>query len=297
MVIEKSGKVTERILLLGRRESCVYVLDGSAECALIGGGMIHIIPDVIEQLSDFNIDEEKIKRIIILHSHFDHCGIVPFFKKRWPWAKVTASRRAGELLSTPKVVETIEFLNQALLAECGLGEKIKDLDIESDGIDVEDVVAEGDALCCGDLSLEVIDVPGHSSCSMAVYVPREKALFASDAGGIPIGDKIFTAANSNFDKYQKSLKKMAGYEIDVFLAEHFGARSGDDARDYLHRSIDSAKDTRKILEESYSRTGNVEKSTEEITARFMRGVPDGFMSKDVFALVIGQMVNYIAKQM
>ncbi len=46
---------------------------------------------------------------------------------------------------------------------------------------------------------------------------------------------------------------MAGYEIDVFLADHFGARTGDDARDYLHRSIDSAIDTRKIPEESYSR--------------------------------------------
>lgn len=297
MVIEKPGKVTERILLFGQRESCVYVLDGNTEYALIGGGMIHIITDVIEQLSALNIDEEKIKRIMILHSHFDHCGIVPFFKKRWPWAKVTASLRSRELLSTPKVVETIEFLNQVLLAEYGLEEKIKDLGIESYGIEVEEVVAEGDALSCGDLSLEVLDVPGHSSCSMAVYVPREKAMFASDAGGIPFGDKIFTAANSNFDEYQKSLRKMAGYEIEVFLAEHFGARTGDDARDYLHRSIDSAKDTRKILEESYSRTGNVEKSTEELTVRFMKEVPDGFMSKDVFALVIGQMMNYIAKQM
>ena len=28
----------------------------------------------------------------------------------------------------------------------------------------------------------------------------------------------------------------------------------------------------------------------------MKNVPDGFMPKDVFALVIGQMMNYIAKQ-
>lgn len=297
MIIEKPGKVTERILMLGRRESCVYLLEGKEEHVLLGGGMVHIIPDVIEQLNALDIDEEKIKRIIILHAHFDHCGIVPFFKKRWPGAKVTASLRARELLSTPKVVETIKFLNQVLLAEYGLENKIKDLGMESYNIDVEEVVAEGDAFSCGDLSLEVIDVPGHSSCSMAVYVPREKAMFASDAGGIPFGDKIFTAANSNFDKYQQSLKKMAGYEIDVFLAEHFGARTGDDARNYLHRSIDSAKDTRKILEESYRRTGNVEKSTEEITVRFMKEVPDGFMSQDLFALVIGQMMNYIAKQM
>lgn len=297
MIVERPGKVTDRIFLLGRKESCVYLLKGNGEYALLGGGMVHIISDVKEQLSAFGVDEEKIKRVIILHSHFDHCGLVPFFKKRWPWAKITASLRAKELLSNPKVVETIEFLNQALLAKYGLAQKVKRPDIESYGVDVEETVTEGDTLFCGDLSLKVIDVPGHSSCSIAVYVPREKAMFASDAGGIPFGDKIFTAANSNFDKYQKSLEKMAGYEINVYLAEHFGARTGAEAKVYLQRSIESAKATRKILEESYIQTGDVEKSTKEITGRFMKDVPDSFMSENVLALVIGQMLNFIAKQM
>ena len=86
MVIIQPGSVTNRILLLGRKESCVYLLKGDEELALIGGGMVHIVPDVIKQLQNFRIPEDKIKRIIILHAHFDHCGIVAFFKKRWPWA-------------------------------------------------------------------------------------------------------------------------------------------------------------------------------------------------------------------
>ena len=94
MIIDRPGWVTERILLLGRRESCVYVLKGNDEFVLLGGGMIHIVPDLLNQLNEFGIGEDKIKRIIILHSHFDHCGIVSFFKKRWPWATVTASERA-----------------------------------------------------------------------------------------------------------------------------------------------------------------------------------------------------------
>ena len=194
VVIDKPGKVTDRILLLGQKESCVYILKGESEYALLGGGMSYIVPDVIEQLKDFNVEEKKINRIMILHSHFDHCGIVPFFKRRWPWVKVTASARAKELLSNPKVVESIEFLNQILLAEHGREKQAQELGLEFSGLDVEEVVAEGDLITCGDLSMEVIDVPGHSSCSIAVYVPREKAMFASDAGGIPFGDKVFTAA-------------------------------------------------------------------------------------------------------
>jgi glyoxylase-like metal-dependent hydrolase (beta-lactamase superfamily II) len=297
VIIDRPGKVTDRILLLGRKESCVYILKGEEEYALLGGGTAYIVPEVVEQLKEFSIAEQKIKRIVVLHSHFDHCGIVPFFKKRWPWAKVTASSRAKDLLSDPKVIASIDYLNKALIAEHGREEEGEDLGLEFSGIDVEEVVKGGDILSCGDLSMEVIDVPGHSSCSVAVYVPGEKAMFASDAGGVPLGDQVFTSANSNFDKYQESLEKMAGYEIEVYLAEHFGARTGDDGRGYLEKAMEAAIKTRGILEASYASTRDVKKSTEEVTDRLMTMLPESFMPRDIIAMVAGQMLRYIARQM
>jgi len=88
MIIDHPGKVTERIFLLGEKASCVYLLKGNSEYAILGGGMTYVVPDVIRQLQEFNIEEKKIKQMVILHSHFDHCGIVPFFKRRWPWIKI-----------------------------------------------------------------------------------------------------------------------------------------------------------------------------------------------------------------
>lgn len=296
MIIDHPGNVTERILLLGEKASCIYLLKGESEYAILGGGMTYIVPDVIRQLQEFNIEEKNIKQMVILHSHFDHCGIIPFFKRRWPWIKITASARAKELLDKPKVIESISSLNGMLLAERGLEEKAETLGLEFGEINVDHIVGEGDVISCGDLAMEVIETPGHSSCSIAVYVPQEKAMFASDAGGIPFGDKVFTAANSNFDRYQDSLEKMAGYEIDVYLAEHFGARTGDDGRDYLKQSINDAMETRGILEASYRKTKDVQKSTQEITDRFLKWMPDGFMPRDIIEIVIGQMLKYIAAQ-
>ncbi len=294
MIIEKPGFVTDRILFLGRKESCVYLLKGVEEFALLGGGLAYIIPDIIKQLKSFNIEEKKIKRIIILHSHFDHCGIVSYFKRRWPWVSITASARAKELLDKPEVMESISSLNQKILTELGLEQQDKDIGIEFDRINIDDVVKEGDILSCDDLSMNVMEVPGHSSCSIAIFVPQEKAMFASDAGGIPIGDRIFTAANSNFDKYQESLQKMARHEIEIYLTEHFGARTGSDGRHFLQKSMDAAMETRSILEASYAKTKDIKKSTKEITDTVMEWVPEGFMPKEIITMVIGQMIRFVA---
>ncbi len=295
MIINQPCKITDRIFLLGRKESCIYLLKGKEEYTILGGGMVHIVPEVIEQLKRFNIEEERIKRIIILHSHFDHCSIVPFFKKRWKWATITASEKAKELLANPKVIESIEAMNQDILKKYGRQKKGETLGLSFSGIDVEEVIKGGDVLSCGDLSMEVIDTPGHSSCSVAVYVPEEKAMFGSDAGGIPFGDDVFTAANSDFDKYQKSLNKISEYDIDIYLAEHYGVITGEDARYFLQKSISSAKETRKMLEESLLRTKDVKKSTLEITDRIMEKAPHDFLPRDVIAIVAGQMLRYISK--
>lgn len=296
MVIDKPGKVTDRIFLLGTKESCVYLLMGRNAYTILGGGAAYITPEVLRQLKDFGIEEKRIQRLIILHSHFDHCGMVPFLKKRWPWIEITASARAKELLLSPKIVESIHALNQVLLTEHGKEELANEMGIEFSGVDVERIVKEGDVVVCGDLNMEIIETPGHSSCSIAVYVSKEKAMFASDAGGIPIGNQVFTAANSNFDQYQQSIQKLAEYDIDVYLAEHYGALIGAHGRNYLYKSMDAARETRRTMEASLERTRDVKKSTEEMTDMFMALVPEDFMPRDIIAVVAAQMLRYIAKQ-
>ena len=123
MVIQEPGTVTERITLLGLRESCVYLLDGREEYALLGGGMVTAIPTVLEQITGLGIDVRKIRRIVITHAHFDHVGIVPYFRRLWPWLKASASQRARENLSRPAVIKAIVDFNALLLLQAGIAER------------------------------------------------------------------------------------------------------------------------------------------------------------------------------
>lgn len=295
-MIDKPGYITDHVLLLGRRESCVYLLKGTQACAILGGGSIHIIPDILEQLQFFGIDASRIQHLVILHSHFDHVGIIPFFKRRWPWTTVMASARGQSTLQDPRAIASIQMMNQIVLQNYQRQHLMDELQLEFKGLAVEQALCEGDELSCDDLLLRVLEVPGHSSCSIALYLERDKALFTSDAAGIPIGQTIFTAANSNFDKYQASLQKMMRYDIEYLLAEHYGAACGDDAHTFLARSIQAAAETRTILEEVWTRTQDLKQGTEEITDRLMQQVPSDFLPRPVIEIVVGQMLKYIAKQ-
>jgi len=295
MIIQEPGRVTERITLLGRKESCIYLLDGGSEYAMLGGGMTYVIPDVLSQLANLGIDARKISRIIILHAHIDHVGIVSFFKRRWPWLTITASQRARENLLKPKMAKAILDFNTLLLSQAHMAERASEFGLDLENIEVDEVVKEGDIIACGDRTLEIIETPGHSSCSIAVYIREEKALMASDAGGIPFGDQIFTGANSNFDQYQASLEKMARYPALVHMAEHYGAFTNEDARQFLPRSITSAKMTRTLIEESLKRTGDVDQTVAEIAQMLAQEAKGYFLPMEVMTMVLGQMTRYLAK--
>jgi glyoxylase-like metal-dependent hydrolase (beta-lactamase superfamily II) len=297
MIFNSPGKVTDRITLLGRRESCVYLLDGITEYAILGGGMTYIVPDVQKQIAKAGIDEKLISRLVIHHSHFDHVGIIPYFKKRWPWVSVTASARGAAQLAKPAVIDAIKGINCMVLANNGLADKAGELGLNFDTIPVDDRPNEGETRRLGDLTLEFMMVPGHSTCSMAVYVPELKALFASDAGGIPFEGQVFAAANSNFDLYQASLVKMSGYDVDFHGAEHYGAFTGEDARSFIPKSTEAAIETRKMIEDSLKKTNSASVTSEEITNWIAANAGKYFLPRDVLKMVVDQMTGWLAKSM
>jgi len=294
-MIAEPGKVTERITLLGAPESCFYHLDGGGEAVVIGGGMAYLAPRILPQIEAFAVDVKKITKLIVLRTHFDHCGLVPYLKKLWPWIKVAASERGRSRLSDPRVTQTIAASNQMAIARAGLDEEATRLGFEFTGIEVQQALKEGDRLVCGDVAIDILEVPGHSSCSIAAYVPEEKALFVSDAAGVHYKDFVFAAGNSNYDLYQKSLHRMAAYPVETVLLEHYGAAVGEEARTLLAKAIEAAESTRASIEKTYRLTGDVSKTTEAISRFVLARSPDYFLDKEILSMVIGQMVKFITK--
>jgi len=81
-------------------------------------------------------------------------------------------------------------------------------------------VQEGDRIDLGGLALSILEIPGHSSCTIAAWAPGIRTLFPTDGGGIPFDKTIVASGNSNYTKYQESLERMKDLEVEYYCADH-----------------------------------------------------------------------------
>lgn len=297
MRVGKPGKVRDHLWLLGHEESGVYLLEGRDESMVISGGMGYIVPAIIRQFKEFGLERERIKKILILHSHFDHVGVVPFFKRSHPDLHIYASERAWEILQMPKAIKTINEFSLRVTERMGMLEACSAYDLDWRDDISGTAISEGESIDLGDMDIQIIETPGHSSCSISAYVTQLKALFPSDGGGIPYKETIIPSGNSNYTKMQKSLEKLKGLEVEYVCADHYGYVTGEEARRFIPRSIELARDSRTEMEALYRRTGDVETGVKELADSFYSENPEYFLSREIYEGVYHQVLRHLVEAM
>lgn len=294
MWIREPQKVSEEIEYLGTTDMCIYLLKGR-EYMFIEGGMSYVVPILLRQLEERGIDQSKITKFLILHSHFDHCGVVPFFKRKLPQIEVLASARTKEIFGKEKAIHFIRERNRAMIEYYGIQREAVELNLDFDGIPVDRVVREGDSIDLGNgLTIEFIEVPGHSSCSIAAYVGKIKALFASDAAGVP-NEKgtIYPIGNENFIQFQQSLAKLSQYHVEILCAARNGVFLGEEGREFISKTMLAANQLRQEVIRRFREMGDRERVATEICDRIYAEVKTVDIPKGIFLGVIKSIVDNI----
>ncbi len=295
MRIRTPGRITEGLWCLGQKEACVYLLEGTKESMLINAGTADLLPVLLRQFEEFGIDEDRITRLLMLHSHFDHVGTAPFFKRRNPNLKLYASARGWRILSMPKVVTAINAAGREAATRAGETSVYRDHTVAWGDDIIGEALSEGDHLDIAPYGGVVYETPGHSVCAISYYVPALKALFPSDAGGIPYGNIILASGNTNFTRYEKSLEKLKGLTVNYLCADHYGYIKGREAENYITNSIEAARKRRADFMAEYHRTMDMEKTVRSLIEKFYKGHPDYFLSQKILSGIFRQMVRHMAR--
>lgn len=290
MWIGEPGKITDRIDFLGTHKNCLYLLKGK-EAMIIGGGMSWTAPSLEKQFSAMDYDLTRIKYLVIPHSHFDHCGAVPYLKRKLPWLQIVSSAYCKEVFSKEKAMNFMADANNRMIENLGLQDEYDRLNLKFDNIHINRVVAEGDTIDLGDgIEACFIETPGHTKGSIAIYVPKLKALFPSDAAPFPTDngrELSYPSAQYDFSLYMESLRKLTTYDVDICGFDHHGVFIGRQAREILQQGLEQAEEFGSHVMEQYQQTGDLDKMAQKLAA--------GASAKNKFEFLSLELETAVAK--
>lgn len=292
MTVDIPAFIDDRILMFGSRQVTSYLVMG-AYYAWIGGGTAWGVPRLEEQLDRFSIDRSRIRYLVVSHVHHDHCGAVPYLHRKYPWINIVASTYGADLLAREKPVRLMKDINVRTLDHLGMAHSHEGIPLDFDKIHVTLPMGDGDGLDLGEgLHLQFFETPGHSRCSLSVYLPVRRILFPGDAIPFPEPgrNELTVTANHDYPDYLSSLEKLRPLSINMVAYEHYGILNGDDARQIVSRGLDASLRQRERIRTRFRELGDAERLVGETVAKYQAIELFRLLSVEVLTQIIRRMV-------
>src|SRR4030043_843636 len=220
----RPGTLTPQFSLLGTPLYPAYLSMGEYGM-IIEGGISSTANLLIQQIRELGISPERIKYIVLTHTHPDHIGAIPHLKKVWPHFKVIGGAVAAKLLKREEAVK--EFLqvdnsiNENLLIRGEIDEWPPEL--ENYTFDVDQVISEGEKIDLGSgIIWTAYETPGHSSCHVSYHNPSEGVVVVGDATGLfdPVRDIFWPNYFNSLEAYCNSIRKLATLPANIGVLSH-----------------------------------------------------------------------------
>jgi glyoxylase-like metal-dependent hydrolase (beta-lactamase superfamily II) len=155
---------------------------------------------------------EKVKKIVLTHTHFDHAG---------------GAAEMSEMTGAEILVHPFE------------GEMISSGDFSAALTDMFDrnmrpfrwsPIDEGFVLSTGSSSFKILHLPGHTGGSIGLWEEKGRSLIAGDTVFADGGIGRYDLPTGNIDELRRSIARIAGMDVENLLPGHGREVLGDGSR-------------------------------------------------------------------
>ncbi|UCF93152.1 MAG: MBL fold metallo-hydrolase [Desulfobacterales bacterium] len=247
MIINQTGEIIPGLYMLGIPAMPVYLRDGENP-AIFDAGLAFLGEAYATAVKEI-LGPRPPAYCFLTHSHFDHCGSVAVLKAHFPEMRVLAAPRAKEVLGRPNAIKLIRELTRAAVPM-----------VQTTGIDlarydgfepfaIDQTLNEGDTVeIAKDLSVQVIETPGHTWDTLSYYIPQERVLFSSESAGQPDQTGyIVSDCLADYDQYFESMLRLSDLDLEVICLGHLMALTGEEARAYIPESMEQCREFRRMV--------------------------------------------------
>lgn len=232
--------------------------------------------------------------IFLTHSHYDHAAGTPYICARYPNVKVAAGEYAVKIFAKPSARAMMRDLDRRFAKKCGVDE-YEDL---IDRLHVDIPVKDGDIISAGSMDFTVVELPGHTKCSVGYYLASEKLLLGTETVGVyDGGDIVVPSYLVGYQMALDSISKAERLDIDNILLPHYGVLDGEKASFYLSEGRKSATETADEIVKILQDGGAYDDAVRYFREKFYRGNVPSIYPEDAMELNTGIMVKLLEREL
>lgn len=209
----------------------VYLVDGGSEAALIDAGAGIDLESLLARLDASAVARDRIRKVFVSHAHADHAG----------GAALLHERLGAAIATSPEVAAILRAGDErAAGLDIGKAQGSYTHDYVFRPTEVDAELSDGERVSVGDLTVEVVATPGHSTGHLAFLVQRgERAdLFTGDT--LFFGGQIILQNTWDCDlrAHIDSLYRLGEHRFDGLFPGHLTFAVNDGER-HLRRAIEA----------------------------------------------------------
>jgi glyoxylase-like metal-dependent hydrolase (beta-lactamase superfamily II) len=264
MLLKSKGKIAENLYVIGNAALPTFLWAGKVP-VLFDAGMTFMGPAYFRDLESHLGGAQRLRYLLLTHSHYDHCGSAPYLKRKIPALKIGASSKAAEVLKRPNAIRMIQDLSKE--GEESFGPSIKGEDIFFDKLDIDLSLDDSSEIDIEEAEkVRVITTPGHTRDSISFYLPWSKTLICGETvGTINRDSSVRPQFLAGYDDSLGSLEKISKLNIEILIMAHLHILKGKEARDHISKSIEATRAFRERVQDALKEAhGNQEEAVKRI---------------------------------